>query len=186
MSKLQNAWIETYSSIRFYPLSPKIEDINIRDIIHSLSNQCRYTGHCSTFYSIAQHCVLGAKLFLRDKKKNLAKAFLLHDACEAYLCDLSAPVKQLMPEYRKAEEVLDKLIALRFDLEYPWAKEVTEMDMRMRYFEAHSLGFHHVASWQLPVIPTFELVIDPWNPNYAKRCFLEFYIELFGLKYGKI
>lgn len=48
-------WIETYTGRKFYLLHPRPEDVDITDIAHALSNQCRYTGHTRMFYSIAEH-----------------------------------------------------------------------------------------------------------------------------------
>jgi len=50
-------YILTYSKIKFYPLEPVKEDIKIEDIAHSLSLMTRANGHCSHFYSVAQHSI---------------------------------------------------------------------------------------------------------------------------------
>lgn len=44
------AFIQTYTGIPFFPLTPHEEDISIEDIAHALSMQCRYNGHVSRFY----------------------------------------------------------------------------------------------------------------------------------------
>ncbi len=89
-------WIQTYSGRQFWPLEPRAEDVAVEDIAHALSLLCRYGGHSSRFYSVAEHCVLVShKCGLHG---------LLHDAAEAYLLDIPRPVKALMPEYKWAEE----------------------------------------------------------------------------------
>ena len=82
-------WIQTYTGKRFWPLSPERGEICIEDIAWALSNMPRFAGHASRFYSVAEHsltvsrhCPVGLKL-----------AGLLHDASEAYLCDIPSPVK---------------------------------------------------------------------------------------------
>ncbi|GIV43995.1 MAG: hypothetical protein KatS3mg035_1118 [Bacteroidia bacterium] len=39
-----------HSGILFDVFNPKIEDIDINDIAHALSNICRYGGHSPKFY----------------------------------------------------------------------------------------------------------------------------------------
>lgn len=75
-------------------------DICLPDIAASLSKLCRFGGHTREFYSVAQHSVLVAN----NLPQHLQLAGLLHDAAEAYLCDLPRPVKELLPSYRQLEE----------------------------------------------------------------------------------
>ena len=86
-----------YSGKKFFPLSPKVEDVDIFDIANSLSKICRFQGHTRSFYSVAQHCIVGSTHFIDP---NEALGFLLHDASEAYICDLSRVLKKL-PEFSK-------------------------------------------------------------------------------------
>src|SRR5574342_1090607 len=97
-----NGSIITYTGRLFWPLSPRLEDINILDICHALSNQTRFTGHTREFYSVAQHSCLVSDLLPEKFKLD----GLLHDASEAYLMDLARPVKELeqMTFFREAED----------------------------------------------------------------------------------
>src|SRR5690348_18006267 len=106
------ATIHTFTGRTFCPLDPKPEDIDIQDIAHALSCQCRFTGHSRKFYSVAEHCVRVSLLVSPD----LQLAALLHDASEAYLSDVARPIKRLpaMAEYRRTEEALQRQIYLCF------------------------------------------------------------------------
>ncbi len=68
------------------------DDIDIRDIAHALSHLCRFTGHTNIFYSVAQHCLLVSEKIPGGPEVKLAA--LLHDAAEAYVNDLSSPLKK--------------------------------------------------------------------------------------------
>ncbi len=103
--------IITYAGIWINPLEPRSEDIDIKDIAHALSLVCRGNGHVKYFYSVAQHsisCYLEAKA--RGYSKKIQLACLLHDASEAYLSDITRPVKRKLPEYQVIEERLQNLI----------------------------------------------------------------------------
>jgi len=77
------------------------QDIHLAEICHRLSQQCRYAGGTPVFYSVAEHCLNLDKYFdSRDPRMPRADdtpemhiAALLHDAAEAYLGDLIAPIK---------------------------------------------------------------------------------------------
>ena len=84
-------WIHTFTGRHFYPLNPNADDVDIEDIAHALANTCRFNGHVSTFYSVAQHCVLASQYCESDPLWAL-----MHDAAEAYLPDVAAPVKKVI------------------------------------------------------------------------------------------
>ena len=105
------AFIRTYTGIRINPLEPDNNRIDIKDIAHALSLLCRANGHFKTFYSVGQHsinCMMEAKA--RGYSKKVQFACLLHDASEAYLSDVTRPVKAEMPQYRAIEKPLQDII----------------------------------------------------------------------------
>jgi hypothetical protein len=103
--------IMTCSKKMFDPLRPKPELIDIADIAHSLSMLCRANGHFQSFYSVGQHCINCAnEAIARGYSRRVQLACLLHDASEAYLSDVTRPVKQELPMYKQIEEPLQALI----------------------------------------------------------------------------
>ena len=109
------SYITTVSGIHFYPLDPNPNDIDIKDIAHSLSLICRANGHFKYFYSVAQHCIACAREAIeRGFSLEVILGCLLHDASEAYLCDVTRPVKKHIPQYLQAEEKLQDVIWERF------------------------------------------------------------------------
>ena len=117
--------IRTFSGIHMSPADPRPEEICIEDIAHALSLMTRANGHFPVFYSVAQHsldCAAMAQAEGRSSREVLA--CLLHDASEAYLSDITRPVKGCLPEYRRIEQVLQEmiyekyLIALYYEFEH--------------------------------------------------------------------
>lgn len=103
--------ILTHTRIMFDPVRPDAALIDIRDIAHSLSMLCRANGHFPTFYSVGQHCInCCAEAAARGYSRRVQLACLLHDASEAYLADVTRPVKQEMPRYLEIEAPLQNLI----------------------------------------------------------------------------
>jgi 5'-deoxynucleotidase YfbR-like HD superfamily hydrolase len=105
----------------------KLEDIDIEDIAHALSNLCRYGGHCLFHYSVALHSYLCS---LEEGTKEEQLAFLLHDASEAFVNDLIRPIKH-RPEfehYRLEEDKIQEIIFKKFELDYPFSQRVHDVD----------------------------------------------------------
>lgn len=186
-----HGFIQTYTGKRFWPLEPVASEIDIRDIAHALSQNCRWTGHCKDFYSVAQHCVLCSYVV----PENLALTALMHDASEAYLSDLSRPVKH-SPEltgYRVAEQKLEQLLAENFGLVFPYPPEIKMADNRMLYTERRDLLVGSV-EWttdkqdvlgfegndRLP----YDFRITAWSPKEAEQVYLERFHSLTNGKYN--
>ena len=92
--------IKTFTGVMIDPLRPEPEKLRIADIAHSLSMLCRANGHFKTFYSVGQHsinCMKEAQA--RGYSPRLQLACLLHDGSEAYLSDVTRPVKHELPKY---------------------------------------------------------------------------------------
>lgn len=122
------------------PFDPHIDQIAIEDIVHSLSLQCRFNGHTNYMYSVARHCIYVADHLERQGASPIAQLCgLMHDAAEAYMCDIPTPIK-IRPEmafYREAEDKLLELIATKFSLPWPFPPEVWEADKAITEAEAN-------------------------------------------------
>jgi 5'-deoxynucleotidase YfbR-like HD superfamily hydrolase len=129
-------FVERPSSIKTFtgrvdPLNPVPDEINIEDIAHALSRQCRYNGHCVGFISVARHSIwVRERLARQGHDQRLQLTGLLHDAAEAYLGDLVRPIKHTPfgATYLEVEEVLEKVIMERFGLPFPIPQEVRDAD----------------------------------------------------------
>ena len=136
-------YITTVTGIHFYPLNPNPKDIDIEDIAHALSLICRANGHFRHFYSVAQHCIACAEEAIeRGYSPEVILGCLLHDASEAYLCDVTRPVKKHIPQYLQAEEKLQEVIWKRFigrELTDAEKKLIFEIDDDILSMEFHLL-----------------------------------------------
>lgn len=135
--------ITTYSKIHLDPVNPHIESIKLKDIAHALSLMCRANGHFKTFYSVAQHCINCAhEAKARGLSTRIQFACLLHDASEAYLSDITRPVKSRLPSYVDIEKTMQNAIWTAFSLNGLTAEElanIEEIDDALLYYEFLSL-----------------------------------------------
>jgi hypothetical protein len=170
-------WIQTYTGKKFYPFAPRPEDIDIADIAHALSMQCRYAGHTDRFYSVAEHCIHIAEALLRaGQPRHVIAAGLMHDATEAYMVDLPRPVKNGLPGYKDAEVRLAAVIAEKFRLPPVEPPIVKEYDTRILRNEAEALLGPAVDGWWDEIEPLEGLVIhETMNPSWAKFYFLTWF-----------
>lgn len=135
--------ITTYSGEDFTPLRPNINQIHLEDIAHALSLMCRANGHFERFFSVAQHCInCAAEAGARGYSEKIQLACLLHDASEAYIADITRPVKQYLTTYLEIEKNLQDCIYQKF-LNAPLTDEehgvVTQIDDDMLVCEFDAL-----------------------------------------------
>lgn len=118
--------IRTFKGYYVDVFNPDPDSIDIEDIAHGLSNTCRFGGHTYNFFSVAEHSVSVARHQLVPD--DLKMTALLHDATEAYMCDLPRPIKRNLPGYKSAEENLMLIIANKFGLEFPFPDIIKKID----------------------------------------------------------
>lgn len=170
-------WIQTFSGQKFNLLEPDPNSINLEDIAHALSLQCRFTGHCNFHYSIAFHSVLVS--YLCDSQD--AKYGLFHDASEAYISDISSPLKKTsaLEGYRKVEGNIQNTIYRKFGLNKTEPLSVKKADILLLNIEVNSLFNGKHPDWKYSgVIPPIS--IQEISPIQAEKLFLDRYKELYA------
>jgi len=171
-------WIQTYSGRRFNPTNPNPEAIVIQDIAHALSMQCRFSGHCREFYSVAQHSVLVSHICGFEN----ALWGLLHDASEAYLVDMPRPLKRSgkLDAFIEFEHKVQEAVCKRFGLPEKEPPDVKRADTILLATEARDLMSPRHPDWKQPAEP-LPFKIESWSPQQAKDNFLKRFTELTSL-----
>lgn len=178
--KMNNS-IDTYSGRVFDITDPTTDAIDIYDIAHALSMQCRYAGHCNKFMSVAEHCVLGVPLLRTNTQKLM---YLLHDASEAYLGDVTRPLKPLLPEYSRYETLAQDAIYWAYLSHVPTDEEyvpIKNADQRMLLAEAKVLLRCKGIGWETKWADgarRANIKIRCWSPAVAERMFLRTWKQL--------
>lgn len=102
-------------------LSPNPAMFDPADIGFALDHLNRFTGHADPYISIGRHCVSMAQYALslwlmKDRPKRIPHPglCLLHDAAEAYLGDVSRPLKSLLPRYEAMEHMFEERLFRKF------------------------------------------------------------------------
>ncbi len=157
----------------FFDVTNNRFDINT--IAHALSNICRFTGHSRHFYSVAQHCVLVSYIV----PEKFALHGLLHDAAEAFIGDVSSPLKKLLPQYKVIEMRIEANLFARFDLPLTVPAQVKHADLVALRTEQRDLMRIEGGDWpSLDGIEPLAATIFPLFPGAAKTLFLNRFWEL--------
>ena len=82
-------WLGTNNGARHDLEKIDTEHIDLKDIVEGLIKVCRFNGQINVHYSVAQHSMYVADL-VPDRLKYQA---ILHDAAEAFICDIPTPLK---------------------------------------------------------------------------------------------
>lgn len=164
--------------------NPQRHMFPVREIAHSLSNLCRFTGHVREFYSVAQHSVIVSLMVPPELKL----AALFHDAAEAYIGDCATPLKRKLGDYKAIQKEVEYWLGLTLESRWQFAglnpehPLIKQADLRALYAEKRDLmssvedGLHHGEI----ALPPYPNKIVPLLPKLARRVFIQRFITLIG------
>lgn len=182
-------WFTTYTGKKFYPFNPRIEDICIEDIAHSLSLICRFQGHLPEHYSVAQHSVLVSYLVPIE----LRLEGLLHDAAEAYIGDIIRPIKRHPSmsfvediEFNIEEKIIEKFkLSSRYSTDWFEIKKADSIALLTEKRDLFEVAETHVWTEDAQIAnggeglsPSENHILMFVHPMFAKQQFLARYMEL--------
>lgn len=175
----EKAWIQTYTGKKFYPINPNPDDIDIKDIAHALSQICRFSGHSTEFYSVAQHSVYVSQWCSEQD----ALFGLIHDCSEAYIGDISSPLKRtpLYSKYRNMESKLQNMIYSKYCCSEVEPESVKIADIRVFETECRDVIKTLHKHWTKRAEP-LPFTITPLPPKEAEKLFLDRFEELYEKK----
>ncbi len=174
--------IQTYNGRLVSLIHPREADIFIDDIAHALSMLCRFNGHISQFYSVAEHCV---EVSYHCGSPVHALYGLLHDASEAYLGDVSTPLKNIIPDYDKLERRFMNLICKKYGvvLTKECKADIHKTDKIMLATEVEELVENKHKNWILSEKPIHLQHSLGLSPDKAKYYFLGRFNQLTNYRY---
>jgi len=150
--------------------------IHIDDIAWGLGRILRYNGHIREDYTVAHHSIIMSYVV----PQSLALEALLHDAMEAYMGDMIKPVKDLLPEVERFENMLLLRIMDRFHVNvavqgfeppvYAKATAIAKADVELREHECISMS--RPGTWHQHIEDAWLKSVENhgdwwWAPQYA-------------------
>lgn len=155
-------------------LRPRPEQIDIRDIAHALSRICRFNAHTIHPYYVGQHLCLCHDHAPTEARK---EAFA-HDWQEAFCTDCPSPLKALMPQFSEIEHRLERVIARKWHLRYPWSATIKDIDQRALLTEMRDLT--NRKDWREYPNTPFDERIVPWDSTQTHREFMKRFRRLYA------
>jgi len=171
-------WMQTHgSNVATWP--PKPEHFTLGMVAHSLAHKCRYNGHTSRYYSVAEHCVLLCRWFQDAGHSSvIQRQALMHELDEVHGPDFTRPWLQMLKEAEPAAYAVIMRVRAAWaeaGMEYfdigPIQQEVREADSRILLDERNALMRPWPQDWGISGEP-LGVQIFGWTPLYAKVQFL--------------
>lgn len=178
---IKKYFITTIGGRKFNPLFPSLNDIDIEDIAHSLSLICRANGHFKHFFSVARHCINCAReAEVCGHSPKIQILCLLHDATEAYIGDMTRPLKIQLDYYCQCEDRLYGDILKSLGIAPPTTDEnvvVKSIDDCMLYHEFRTFN----GDCLFDEVPSIHIKIADSERTFAetKTEYLELYHKLY-------
>lgn len=149
-------WITTRQGHKILLGNPDPDSIDIRDIAYALARFRRWGCHTTVPWTVGQHSVVCCHLSPESFKLEA----LMHDAAEAYLGDVTKPLKLLIPAYKAMEQRLQNAIADKFKFITPEPPEVKEIDLAVGIAEAELWMVHPDAGYPMKGLTDRRLTDD--------------------------
>ncbi|MCB9990703.1 MAG: phosphohydrolase [Rhodospirillales bacterium] len=179
MSEILRPWVQTASGGRFDLIDPRASQVCIRDIAEALAKTCRFNGHTQYFYSVAQHSCLVMELLT---SVDALPYGLLHDAHEAYMGDLTTPVRNLLAKeagydiWSEINQDIERVIHEAFGLKWPphptLAKLVKEADLVALATEKRDV-MADGPLWEIRLPQPDTSLLRPWSWVEAHHNFID-------------
>jgi 5'-nucleotidase len=183
-------WMQTYSGRQFFYNTAEADDsICLIDIAKSLSRQCRCYGHMRMPVSVAEHSCVVSEIIEMQGGSDLDQLFaLLHDAHEAYIGDVIAPLKAFLLERYNvsikglADDIQNRIYAA-LNLPRPEPTQIQRIETAdmMALAAERQLFMAGAHPWRTDVIEVPEYVFGMygnWEPDDACRSFEKLYDRL--------
>jgi hypothetical protein len=188
-------WAQTVTgrAVPLIDVSP--DDIDWIDVCYGLAHQIRYAGHAGV-YTVAQHSIFAEAELMPDWRPY----WLLHDAHEAYIGDITRPVQKALAAHagdlrdqlavRRSFDLLkqdfDRAIYTKAGLIWPIPPDIAEaihlVDARMLMTEVRDLMAPKPMAWGYENFTPYHRVIVPWrDPEYCYTAFAVALKRHFGL-----
>jgi hypothetical protein len=167
MAAPTHRYIRLHSGLKFYPDKPTIKMINLEDIIWSLSHINRFLGHTDKPISVLRHVIHVHDIAPEECKKEA----LHHDNSESLIGDVVTNVKALLPTYKDMEIKVEKIIARKFNLIYPYPAAVKIADLTALADEM--VQFTSRKDWMDLPFPPSGKKIELWTPEKTRKEFMK-------------
>lgn len=171
---MSSATISLLEGGHFDFLEPEKSVFTIKDVARGLSNISRFSGHVHRPYTVSQHSVIVSRIVPEEH----ALAALLHDSCEAFLGDVSKPLKNLLPDYMALEIKAETEVLKRFGVKFPLHPCVKEADNIAFVTERRDLQPGVAVDAKFAGVKPLDQKIIPWDCHMSYIYFVRRYEEL--------
>lgn len=165
---MPDTWIPTATGGKVFFDPIDVSQVKLRDIALGLARVCRYGGQLMQtvpFYSVAEHSVWASHIAPTGSRLPA----LIHDAAEAFIGDVTKPLKRLLPDYQAFERRFEDALWAHFKWPDARTPAVKQADRQMLATERLVCSHHSNIDWTdcEGVAPIKNLKLEFWLPTMA-------------------
>ncbi len=165
--------MRTFSGKLIDPFAMTAKDVDLLDIAHSLSRQCRFNGHTQGHLSVARHSINVADWVERNGgTTDEIIAAILHDAAEAYIGDLIRPLKK-RPEFeffRQLDDTITGVILFAADSPFTSLPAIVhEADNAVTKYEVELMRYDYDSTPDRDKAQFYKVVVSLMNIRHVQR-----------------